>query len=177
METIVLNIDSSTNNSKFKFKLNSLIKDVIEVKISSLEIPKSQYFFNTKKDNNNFILIIDSKKYKFQLDDGNYEIDEIYNLIKTFLNIYNINLKLVNNRFTFEGEFNFTIDFTNKSKYESLGNILGFQKNVYGDIKILKSENIFKINEKYLLLKINDFGNYNINNNTYFTKINIVENN
>ena len=173
METIVLNIDSSTNNSKFKFKLNSLIKDVIEVKISSLEIPKSQYFFNTKKDNNNFILIIDSKKYKFQLDDGNYEIDEIYNLIKTFLNIYNINLKLVNNRFTFEGEFNFTIDFTNKSKYESLGNILGFQKNVYGDIKILKSENIFKINEKYLLLKINDFGNYNINNNTYFTKINI----
>ena len=173
METILLNIDSSTNRSKFRFKLNSLIKDVIEMKISSLEIPKTQYFFNNKKDNNNFKLIIDSKKYKFQLDDGNYEIDDIYNLIKNFLNIYNINLKLENNRFTFESQFDFTIDFTNTSKYESLGKILGFQKNIYDDIKILKSENIFKINQKYLLLKINDFGNYNINNNTYFTKIDI----
>lgn len=173
METIVLNIDSSTNNSKFKFKLNGLIKDTIEIKISSIEIPKSQYFFTTKKSNNYFVLIIGSKKYKFELNNGNYEINDLYNLIKTFLNFYNINLKLENNKFTFESEINFSIDFTNSSKYESLGKILGFKKNVYNDIKILKSENFFKINKKYLLLKINDYGNYNINNNTYFTKINI----
>ncbi len=176
MNSFILNIDSRNSQKKtdssFKYKLNNVLKNAIEVKLSSIEIPKSQYFFTKKKDNNNFIITIKSKEYKFNLGYGNYSIDEIIKKISDFLQPLDVKIILQDNKkISFQSENNFDINFENTTKYNSLGKILGFNQLKYENKLLITSESSYNLDMKYLLLKINNFGNLIIDNKNYFTKI------
>ena len=167
METIIVNIDSRTrdinvypNHSKFNYNLSKNgipnIKNIVELKISSIEFPNTSYFF-TKKNQNTSITISD---ITYTIDDGNYNSDDIIetlnDLVPSDVNFYinkNTGKVLINS--TNKRKFS----FENNSKYQSLGELLGFENDIYFIEGTCESENIPNvIGENYFFLKVNDLG-------------------
>jgi len=101
MNTIIYNIDSRLRNktiypksSNYKYLFSKIIKNCIELKLSSIEIPNTIYLFSNNKNNNIFTLKIkhntwigiehDKNIYNFVLPDGNYLTNDIYNKINEY---------------------------------------------------------------------------------------------
>lgn len=188
METKVFNIDSkSRNTSKYpnsnNFKYNIVDdgtyvqtfdeKNAIELNISSIEIPNSFNFINSTKGNN--IINIDGSDNTVTA--GSYSKNELI----TVLN--NIDPGLVFSYSSTTGKLSIentsgstkSITFTSLTNgYESLGEILGFENTTYTilNTNILEATNVMTLpQEKYIFLKINEFGNIWNNNKRYMAKI------
>jgi hypothetical protein len=178
MENILINVDSRFRNKelypysgKFTLKLNQTIKDILYIRLSSIEIP-NLYFTSTKeKQNTSFVVTTTTGSITILIDDGFYDSIQMLNNINSKLpSGMTINLNLANGFITFEHTSSFSIDFTNHSQYPSLGYQLGFRKNTYsstlsGTKHHLKSESLMDtIGDNYLFLRINDYGKmYNFN--------------
>ena len=90
MDYNYINIDSKfvknkISDSNFTFKFDNMIKNVIEINMSSIEIPNSSFLFQNFKDNTHFKLTVNNNEYKFSLIEGNYRLNTLYDLIHTFL--------------------------------------------------------------------------------------------
>lgn len=179
---------SSSTNYKYHFPVG-VIKNVLSIKLSSIEIPNSWYLFSYKKNNNKFkIEITHCNKCSIHyiiIPDGNYDRDQLVIFLneKYFINSSNPLLRFI--------EFN--IDkFTNKTFFkltenapedfifnlhfvyddmdnmlETCGWILGFRLARYLKINdIVNSEGLFDgAGDKYIYLSVNDYQqNYNQNN-------------
>lgn len=108
MEEIFVNIDSKyrdltkyPNESKFRYTFEKAYKNVVSVKMVSLEINNSLSYVDAKKGNNFFRLHLPNKKndptgVKIQLDEGFFQlvssIENMFNGI--FVNITNTNFYL-----------------------------------------------------------------------------------
>jgi len=180
METLIFNIDSRSRDisiypthSKFKYDLSekgsSTIKNVVEMKISSIEFPNTSHFFNYTNGNTSFK--IDDVEYK--LDDGNYNTDDIITALndKTSDTIdFTINKNTGKIKITTTSTKEF--DFSNNTDYQSLGSLLGFKKNTYTINGSTTAENIPNIiGENYFFLKINDYGHIENNGKKYMLKL------
>lgn len=182
MNSELLNIHSKYGFNKrsvsnFRFTFNE-IKNIVELKLISIEIPKTIYQFTNKRDNNKFKITINSVDYIFTLSEGNHSAISIIVEIKNFITNNSLPLDVTFNVNTLKIKFialsvlPFTIDFKNDTLYTQLGKILGFEEDLYENLTELENNGSITIDiDKYFLLYLNGIGNLKFNNKTYFTKI------
>lgn len=190
MEDIIISVDTKfiknkKSISEFNYRLPHEFKNVVEITLSSVEIPNSIYIFDNDKDNSYFLLTIFDINFRFYLKNGNYDLKELYdNLVEFFKTIESYDFFNNSNviidflfdvddaRFKINSNTPFSIYFYNTENYYTLGRMLGFTKDKYEDLQVLVSENIPDIiGDKYIFMKMNDFGNVYHNNKKYFSKI------
>lgn len=173
METILINVDSRVRDKAlypeanyFKTELDINFKNIDFIKISSSEIPNHFFVFSSNRKNNFFRI----NDILITIPDNNYTIIQLINELNN-----QINLTIGPNTFSFNLENNkvnfnsinpglFVITFDNQNYiYPSLGNYLGFNKKTYSAINFIKATSFYDVDgEQYLFLRINNFGNLNI---------------
>jgi hypothetical protein len=194
-----LNINSCFRNNYFQsnptdflYNLPIEIKNVLSMRLVSIEIPNSWYLFSSKKKNNIFYVIVydkvknNEKKYKIEIEDGNYSFENIENYLNTkyfyeseidypLSNIkFSINPNSLKSSFEFidnnndeNNLYSYTLQFSldiNQNIINTAGWILGFRLASYIDITNQISEGLFDAGgDRYVYLSMNDF---QYNNNT-----------
>lgn len=189
MENILINVDSRfrnlqlyPNTSKFTIKLANTIKNIMYIRLSSVEIPNLYFTFSDAKKNTSFTLNTNGESYLIHIEDGFYNSTQLLAAIQTELtNIpgnFTIKLNLANGFVTFQGDTTFTINCNATEPYPSLCYHLGCRntkcsckpKIVNGSTKhyITYASQLDNIGDNYLFLKVNDYGkiyNFNLDNN------------
>lgn len=179
MENILINIDSRFRNKtlypnagKFTFKLSEKIKNIAYVRISSVEIPNLYFTFTDAKDNTSFVLTFGGVQHTIHIENGFYNSTQLLENIQAQLTEIDsdllIELNLASGIVTFICNVDFQLNFTNKTKYPSLGYHLGFRENTYdatpknvgGSTKfyIVSESQMDVIGDNYVFLKVNDYG-------------------
>ncbi len=148
-------------------------KNVIEMKISSLELPNTIYYISSSRGNN---------KLNFggavTINNGSYTIYELINHLNdlatagtlaglTFIYISTLSKVQITNASGTNLVFS-----SSGTDYPSLGDILGFTSSVLAGATNQNGTNvIINPQQSYLFLKINNFGNIINKNNRYIGKI------
>lgn len=192
MENILVNIDSRfrnkilyPNSGKYTYSLDHNIKNIMYIRLSSVELPVNFYTFQSSLNNITFYILIngDSNLYfLITLKEGNYTSDIFINYLQAELNKINNSevrsqLKIIWDTITYKvtitNNLPFTLIFGNDASHQSLGNRMGFngtdddylytnQKQTYDSTHNVYSWtgdsylNITK--ENYYFIKINDYG-------------------
>ena len=178
-----------TSSTDFQYIIPTEIKNVISIRLASIEIPNAWYFISQFKQNNTFTIIILSDFYLITIPDGNYTAASITTYLNTtyFYQSTNTNdlqyIKFLIDPNSQKSSFQlittapigilFTLLFSEenenkeKDKYHcngTLGLILGFRLPIYYHIdSSIYSEGIFNSgNDRYLYVSLND---YQYNNN------------
>lgn len=197
METKIYNIDSINrnivsypNSNNFTYTVESTLtttknnidstikrvepfneKNIIEMKILSIEIPNTVYFINSTRGNNTFT--IDSTIYT--IEDRSYTLSELITAINAATSgIVTFTFTLLDNRkILITTNTSRTILFpVITTGYKTLGEILGFTNTSYTFPSTITSENTSTIPiEKYFFLRLNNLGNISNNNTNYVAKI------
>lgn len=194
METKIINIDSifklNNNDIDTDFHYNiEKIKNIIEIKLSSVELPNTNYTFSNNKKNNVFIVSalninpsLSDNKYTIIVPEGNYTATSMINKLNTifqnitFINNFRINLNINSGNVTISGDTNFTLSFPKYTEYQSFGELLGFSELNYTEYNSYTSNKIINvIDYHYCFLKLNDYGTIYNGIHKYFAKI-IVSN-
>jgi len=168
----------------FLYQLPMEIKNVLSLRLASIELPNSWYLFNSAKKNNTFVLTIQTTEYTIVIPDGNYTCDTLQEYLNTtyfcdsgiendlqyiqFI-IHPHSLKcqfkvvdtcIETTRFTFSLTFNTNI---NQNVMNTAGWILGFRLANYFHTTDLVSEGLFDAGgDRYIYVGITDF-QYNSN--------------
>lgn len=185
MDTIIINVDSKDRDkvkyplsTKFMYKINE-IKNVIEIKLSSIRIPNTAYTISEYKKNN----VIYFNDNELIIEDGIYDVTNLLNEINGFLNTLSgdlivIDLNNVTGKTRIFSESNFTVYIPKLNSYDSLANILGFAPtDEQGNVSltgnnIYIAENMFNVYDNlYYLMRLNDIGKVYSKNIRYFAKI------
>jgi hypothetical protein len=186
-----------SNPCDFQYIIPSEIKNVLSMRLVSIEIPNSWYLFSSIKKNNTFIVEIhlegEKTEYNIIIPDGNYDSDTLQHYLNTTyfcesgletplknirFSINNYNLKtsfevIENEEIT---NFNFSLKFIdniNQNAMNTLGWILGFRLGSYLNIhEKICSEGLFDAGgDRYIYLCINDYQyNSNASNTVCFDK-------
>ena len=188
-----------SNPCDFQYIIPSEIKNVLSMRLVSIEIPNSWYLFSSIKKNNSFIIEfnLDGEKtnYDIIIPDGNYDSDTLQHYLNATyfcesgletplknirFNINNYNLKtsfeIVENEETETDNFNFSLKFIqniNQNAMNTLGWTLGFRLGSYLNIhEKICSEGLFDAGgDRYIYLCINDYQyNSNTSNTVCFDK-------
>ena len=188
-----------SNPCDFQYIIPSEIKNVLSMRLVSIEIPNSWYLFSSLKKNNSFIIEfnLDGEKtnYDIIIPDGNYDSDTLQHYLNTTyfcesgletplkhirFNINNYNLKtsfeIVENEETETDNFNFSLKFIqniNQNAMNTLGWTLGFRLGSYLNIhEKICSEGLFDAGgDRYIYICINDYQyNSNTSNTVCFDK-------
>ena len=189
METIIYNIDSRhrdtsvySSETNFSYELDSNIKNIISINLSSLEYGNTSHEITSAKGNNTFTATYSSVDYKFEIADGNYSSTDLIAKINEYFAAYVSSLTSEVDTNTGKvtissGASAFSLSFpATTTDYNSLGQLLGFTSTSYptsgSDTTSYTSENIMNvIGEHYYFLKLNDIGNINHNQKKYFCKM------
>ena len=173
MDNIIININSrfvdlnKYSASNFVYHLEEELKNVIYIKIGSIEVPTSFYNFLESKKNISFKISDGVNEDTITLIEGNYTSDSLLLYVQDILDVintnrnqdYKIELNINNGKIKFTNINNFSIDFNNNSELDSLGIHLGFTKENYSG-KSIEADNVIRLNTPlYFFLKINDFDN------------------
>lgn len=196
--TRIIHIDSShlpshadkTTTDKFTFTLSDQINNVISLSLVSIELPQSWYTFSFSKGTTAFLYYLDSVKYAFQLDDGNYTVTSLLTAIRDRI-VGNSGFSAVDSSFEYfihkpsgKVTFSSTLPFkfmwhdisminselsTTYSNYH-LGTLLGFSQVVSEAIEntmyVLTAENPLHVSgTRYVTLELNDYSSNRISNN------------
>jgi hypothetical protein len=145
------------------------LKNIIRLRLTSYEIPNTEYTFTNKKANCSFIIIDVYGEHLIQIDPGNYAINELILAIQLKLSelegTYSINY--INNKIHIEAFINFTLNFKIDSLLRrladwGLGYNLGFRRRVNEGSDHYIADAFPKIEgEKYYFLEIQDANNMN----------------
>jgi hypothetical protein len=194
-----LNINSYFRNNyyqssptDFLYNLPVEIKNVLSMRLVSIEIPNSWYLFSSKKKNNIFYIVVHEKnkktkkEYIIEIPDGNYdfetlehylnstyfyesEIDYPLAKIKFSINPHSLKstFKVLKDECDDEKENCFDLKFSldiNQNIINTAGWILGFRLANYLNVDKVTSEGLFDAGgDRYVYLSITDF---QYNNNT-----------
>ena len=186
-----------SNPCDFQYIIPSEIKNVLSMKLVSIEIPNSWYLFSSINKNKNFNIEIhldgEKTEYNIIIPDGNYDLDTLQHYLNTTyfcesgletplknirFNINNYNLKT---SFEVVGSdlltnFNFSLKFIyniNQNAMNTLGWTLGFRLGSYLNIhEKICSEGLFDAGgDRYIYLCITDYQyNSNASNTVCFDK-------
>jgi hypothetical protein len=178
----------NSNPCNFQYIIPAEIKNVVSLRLASIEIPNSWYLFSTIKNNNVFEIEINNNgtitNYEIKIPDGNYDNITLPDYLN---NTYFYNSGVINDlsyieysiddyssksKFNLTGlypsNFCFTIKFNkndNKNILNNFGWIIGFRLSNYKTItNYIESEGIFDGGgDRYIYVSIDD---YQYNNNT-----------
>jgi len=177
-----------SNSSDFQYNIPSEIKNVVSMRLISIEMPKSWYLISKNNKNNMFEIMvtmiheqqIESENFTIEIPEGNYTSAELEDFLnKTYffqsnndnlLKYIRFSIHPYNNKTTFEilNDFiNISLVFSdeyNDNPLLSFGWVCGFRMTNYLNItnKVV-SEGIFDNgSENYIYVIINDY-QYNTN--------------
>ena len=202
-----LNIDTKFRDNyyanvstNFNISLPLQVNDVIQMQLSSIELPTSYYVVSKQYGNNYFTITINNESIIIHIPDGNYDSNTIMNVINNELSILNppfnnivfkINLtnEITGSKQTIVGfnnvedlpsnttfELNFQADKngaydTNTPLPLKFGWLLGFRNGIYINNLNYVSEGIVDLKgSRYLFLVVDDYNN-NVNN-SFFSAFN-----
>ena len=179
----------NSNPCNFQYIIPAEIKNVVSLRLASIEIPNSWYLFSSKKENNFFQIEINNNGIKTVYDiivpDGNYDITTLVDYLNTnyFYNSgttndlqyieYLIDPYSSKSKFQLTGlypsNFSFTLIFINDNNVNinitnTFGWIIGFRLATYKSINdFIISEGIFDAGgDRYIYVSIDDY-QYNTN--------------
>jgi len=191
----------NSNPCNYVYQLPKQFKNVVSMKLASIEIPNAWYLFSHIKKNNTFTIEIKEdgvcSVYHIVIPDGNYNSDSLTAFLnmKYFyqsmtvspLQYISISVNEYNNKTQFEligtapANITFSLHFTNdntENMIETCGWILGFRLARYLGIEdMILSEGLFDAGgDRYIYLAINDYQyNYNETNIICFDKSSIED--
>ena len=176
----ILNIDSrfrkSTTEtcSDFNIELVDSIKNVLSIRLASVELPNAFYAFSAAKKNTSFNIVLASGIHTITITDGNYDSTTLIEAIQTELDTLNtatgecfeIELSETSGKVTIKNgttDSDFSLYFDNYDSVRDfdfgLGYNLGFRKTTYEDLKTYTTESIIDVvGEQYVFLQLEDFG-------------------
>uniref|UniRef100_A0A6C0ENT8 Uncharacterized protein n=1 Tax=viral metagenome TaxID=1070528 RepID=A0A6C0ENT8_9ZZZZ len=185
MENVIFNINSAFREKHYKsndfvINMRSTIKNIIYIKVTSVEIPNVSYTFRDSLRNNFFDILYqyDNKTYKSKIyiGEGNHTSNSIVsNIQEQFDNIaleFDFNLKItldtVSGRIFILSDKIIFIDFSTSE----LNFYLGFSNKQYKGYKINAEGLLNIIRTPYIFIKINDIENIIDNKvSNVFTKV------
>jgi hypothetical protein len=155
-------------------------KNVIEMRISSLELPNTIYYISTSRGNNK----IDIDGTVYTLANGSYTKFSLIDAINALIITTNVSLSysITTDKITISNSSgaNVIITFTSSgTDYPSLGELLGFITSpitINAGLTSIATNIITNPQQSYIFLRINDFGNIINKNRRYVGKI-ILDNN
>jgi hypothetical protein len=176
----ILNIDSrfresnTDSSSKFTFKLLAPVKNVLRIRITSIEMPNNYYIFSENRRNITICIVFNSTTATIKIPPGNYDA---YSMETTLKDIFASNLtwlsvsfNQLNGKFTFSGTQPFSInticsddDTFNRPYDYGLGYNLGFSRGIFtsdtvnGKNLVVSDQCSMFAGDPYVLLKINAF--------------------
>lgn len=176
----IINIDSEFREhlwqppTDFSFKLTP-IKNVIRIRMASVELNNTFYVFSKHRDNLSIRLICDlaGTDYTFVISPGNYTATGIIKAIQDQFDApglvphYRIVLNSNNGRITIQNDSSliFTMDFrTESNEYKhifwGLAYNIGFRSKYYSTMFSYTSESIIDVVvDQYLFLRVNNYNN------------------
>lgn len=192
------------SSTDFQYLLPCEIKNVVSLRLASIEIPNAWYLFSHKQKNNVFKIIVDADKkltsYTIVIPDGNYDNESLQQFLNTTY-FYESNLEscLKYIRFSIDSynfktrfeiiedhpcicKFSFSLIFfedINENLMNTVGWMLGFRLPRYDNIcENIQSEGLFDgSGDRYIYLCLNDYQyNTNITNIVGFDKSSMEEN-
>jgi hypothetical protein len=193
METHCYNIDSKfrntttyPNSSDFVFnRVDEVIgsstviepfneKNVIEIKLSSLEIPNTMYYITTSRVNNTIIL----GATNVVVPNGSYTKQELVTYLDTFFATSGVGIDVTYSsstcKVTIVNNSGSSITFpASGTSYYSLGQILGFLTTdiILTGTTVVATNTMKDPQMSYFFLRINDFGNIINKNRRYVSKV------
>jgi hypothetical protein len=193
MDNIIININSQFRNtssfpssSDFTIKLEEEIKNIIYIKLSSLELSLSFDSFTDIRNNNSFTIAIGlHDPITITIGNGNFSRNNILYKIQSIL--YNIsdlkNIELIKDyyteKITFRSATTIRLNFnrTGNIDYKGIKYHLGFSEDTYEGTSITGEHKVNINVDRYLFLNINDIQNIRDNKvNNAFYKIIFTEN-
>ena len=173
---------NSTNPCDFKYMIPNEVKNVVSLRLASIEIPNSWYLFSGLKKNNTFTMVVNDNSYEIVIKDGNYDQVTLVNYLNTkyfYLSETKTDLiyiKFSINQYSFKSKFkvvgcppsplNMSFFFfeNNEQIMNSLGWTIGFRMGKYIDIQCeLVSEGLFDAGgDRYIYVAVDDY-QYNSN--------------
>jgi hypothetical protein len=178
-----------SNPCDFLYMIPSEIKNVVSMRLVSIEIPNSWYLFSKLKKNNVFEIIICENEtcccFTIEVPEGNYDSETLeeylnsnyfYNSgVENCLKYLKFSINHYNHKSKFEvielcefekKHITFSIKFVESSSQNimnTFGWIIGFRAANYVNVTELESEGLFDAGgDRYIYLCINDF-QYNSN--------------
>lgn len=176
----IINIDSrfrdipaNSTATDFQFTLPSPIRNILRIRVTSIEFPNNYYFFTEKRKNISFQILYGTNSCKvIDIPDGNYTACEMETAITESLaaagvSWLTVSFNEITGQFTFSGNQTFAIDTTcmsyNRPYDYGLGYYLGF---TYGGHIAKGSGTSYKLTsdgcanfsgDSYVFLKVNDY--------------------
>ena len=185
----------ASNPCDFQYFIPTEIKNVLSIRLASIEIPNAWYLFSHLKKNNTFNIIIeycDTKVFQIVIPDGNYDSDSLQNYLNTtyfyeaekdnLLKYIKFSIDPYSFKTTFELTLNHPMNFSYSLKFvddinqnimNTMGWTLGFRLGSYLDISgIITSEGLFDAGgDRYIYMAVTDYQyNNNISNIVGFDK-------
>jgi len=180
----------NSSSCDFQYVIPSDIKNVVSLRLVSIEIPNAWYLFSHKQKNNVFNIEVNIDNtvttYTITIPDGNYDSDSLQQFLnttyfsqsKTDTYLKYIHFSIDNNSFksTFEvldnpsiTVFSFSLCFLydiNENPMNTVGWLLGFRLSSYLNVSVkIQSEGLFDAcGDKYIYFGLNDY-QYNNNSN------------
>jgi len=179
----------TSSSTDFQYLLPSEIKNVVSLRLASIEIPNVWYLFSCKQNNNTFKITAKlngtTEKYNIVIPDGNYDyeslqdylnntyfyqsgIDNLLKCIRFSINPYNFKTKFeIIEDCEIIGNFCFSVNFLcdiNDNLMNTAGWIFGFRLPNYLNItEFVISEGLFDgSGDRYIYFILNDY-QYNTN--------------
>lgn len=210
MENIILNIDTKFRNKSvypnpgsFSYRFKDPLKNISNIRLSSIELPTVFYTFSQAYNNLTFKIIYNSEEYMINISEGNYDAFGLISAIQSLLNQLNgeigtnfkISFSETTGRVTIICDYSFTLIFDNDNLHYSLGGRLGFtlDNNSYLNINQQTkfdqtlNHNVYYwtgetflnvVGDQYLFVRVNDYGViYNdVCTNTLLAKVIVYSN-
>ena len=138
IRTHVINIDSRFRtdpvdpSTDFTFKLKNPMRNIISLRISSIEFPNTYYTFSKARQNTTFLLYyfrgpldVNKQQKIVSIPDGNYSPEELVDTINEILidNPVSISYNPIKGKILFDSQYYFEVDI--------LGTSLAFSNRIY----------------------------------------------
>lgn len=170
-EIKAINIDSRFRQNKddstsdFMFLMPERIKNIVKMRLSSVELPNSFYRFNSHKHNISFNIIFNDENFEILITEGNYNQKMMINEIQSKLPPnFKISMNKINNKTTIENlngehfEINFCPCEMPRNTHFGLGYWLGYRNKNYSGSSSYTSESLLDTYlDAYLFIEIEDF--------------------
>jgi hypothetical protein len=180
----VINIDSRfrenpeiSSTSKFYFRLLTPIRNVLRIRITSIEFPNSYYIFSQNRRNVTICIMFCTGHLTITIPDGNYSAGDLVNTINGYIQMHLLLAGLVlsfdplTGKFTFSWSNPFKIntecgeELTYDRSFDyGLGFNMGFTRGVHtavgdasGNYTVVSDQLSFFAGDSYVFLKINNF--------------------
>lgn len=174
----------NTSSSNFLINLYYPLKNVISMRLVSIEFPQSWYNISSKLGNNSFFIRVNGGSWNtITIDDGNYDPFVLRDVINNLLDTGSFSdLSIAYNQLT--NKFSFYIDSLSTDKYDlsfdlstcadgcqyknTLGWIMGFRNKIYNGLQgslnnLITGEGLYDNgSNRYIYVVVDDF-NKNVN--------------